>query len=88
MTSLQISIENAWDNRALLQEQTTINAIREVLSLLDTGALRVAEPTNEGWIVNEWIKKAVVLYFPIQKMETLESGIFEYHDKMHLKSGI
>lgn len=87
MTSLQISIENAWNNRALLQEETTTNAIREVIALLDSGTLRVAEPTDAGWIVNEWVKKAVVLYFPIQKMETLESGIFEYHDKMQLKSG-
>ena len=87
MTSLQISIENAWENRLLLQEETTTNAIRAVIELLDAGKLRVAEPTDDGWIVNEWVKKAVVLYFPIQKMETLESGIFEYHDKMFLKTG-
>lgn len=87
MTSLQNSIENAWNNRALLQEAATTDAIREVIALLDAGTLRVAEPSADGWIVNEWIKKAVVLYFPIQKMETLESGIFEYHDKMHLKTG-
>jgi 2,3,4,5-tetrahydropyridine-2-carboxylate N-succinyltransferase len=53
--------------------------------LLDVGSLRVAEPNQTDWQVNEWVKKAVVLYFPIQKMETLEAGIFEYHDKIPLK---
>lgn len=85
MNSIREIIEKAWDNRALLQEQSTVNAIREVVDLLDAGALRVAKPTEQGWQVNEWVKKAVVLYFPIQKMETLEAGIFEYHDKIPLK---
>jgi 2,3,4,5-tetrahydropyridine-2-carboxylate N-succinyltransferase len=85
MNSLQVIIENAWEDRALLKEQTTINSIREVIDLLDTGVLRVAEPNGSDWQVNEWVKKAVVLYFPIQKMETLEAGIFEYHDKIPLK---
>jgi len=85
MTNLQSTIEQAWENRALLQEETTQKAIREVIELLDSGKLRVAEPTNNGWQVNEWVKKAVVMYFPIQKMETWEAGIFEYHDKMELK---
>ena len=71
MTTLQNTIETAWENRTLLQNPTTINAIREVIDLLDAGTLRVAEPTENGWQVNEWVKKAVVLYFPIQKMETL-----------------
>jgi len=87
MIELQSIIEKAWDNRNLLKENTTINAIREVINLLDEGTLRVAEPINEGWQVNEWVKKAVVLYFPIQKMETFEVGIFEYHDKIPLKTG-
>ena len=85
MTNLQAKIEQAWENRALLQEETTQKAIREVIELLDSGKLRVAEPTENGWQVNEWVKKAVVMYFPIQKMETWEAGIFEYHDKMELK---
>ncbi len=85
MNALQTLIEQAWDNRALLQEETTTKAIREVIELLDSGKLRVAEPVEGGWQVNEWVKKAVVTYFPIQKMETLEAGIFEYHDKMPLK---
>jgi 2,3,4,5-tetrahydropyridine-2-carboxylate N-succinyltransferase len=87
MTELQQIIENAWDNRTLLKDKTTIETIRQVVSLLDDGKLRVAEPTANGWQVNEWIKKAVVLYFPIQKMKVLEAGIFEYHDKIPLKRG-
>ena len=87
MTALQTIIEQAWENRALLHEEKTINAIREVINLLDSGTLRVAEPINDSWQVNEWVKKAVVLYFPIQKMETFEVGIFEYHDKIPLKKG-
>ncbi len=80
-------IEQAWDNRALLKEEKTQNTIREVIGMIDAGTLRCAEPTEKGWQINEWVKKAVVLYFPIQKMETLEAGIFEYHDKMPLKRG-
>jgi len=82
---LQQIIERAWDDRSQLQQKETITAIREVIDLLDKGQLRCAQPTNEGWQVNEWVKKAVVLYFPIQKMETLEAGIFEYYDKIPLK---
>ncbi len=85
MEQLRETIEKAWDNRELLKEQATQDAIREVIALLDEGKLRVAEPIEGGWQVNEWVKKGVVLYFPIQKMETLEAGIFEYHDKMPLK---
>ena len=87
MTTLQSTIEQAWENRDLLQQPETTSAIREVVDLLDQGKLRVAEPSEDGWKVNEWVKKAVVLYFPIQKMETLEAGIFEYHDKIPLKKG-
>lgn len=86
MQELKSIIENAWDNRELLKKEATTSAIRKVISLLDSGALRVAEPTSTGWKVNEWIKKAVVLYFPIQEMKTMEAGIFEYHDKIPLKS--
>jgi 2,3,4,5-tetrahydropyridine-2-carboxylate N-succinyltransferase len=87
MTELQQIIDKAWDNRELLTDKSTIEAIRNVVSLLDEGILRVAEPRENGWKVNEWIKKAVVLYFPIQKMKVLEAGIFEYHDKIPLKRG-
>ncbi len=85
MTDLKETIESAWDNRELLKESKTIEAIKTVVDLLDKGELRVAEPVANGWQVNEWVKKAVVLYFPTQKMETLEAGIFEYHDKIPLK---
>jgi 2,3,4,5-tetrahydropyridine-2-carboxylate N-succinyltransferase len=87
MKLLREQIEKAWENRDLLKNTSTKEAIRNVISLLDSGKLRVAEPTNNGWQVNEWVKKAVVLYFPIQKMETQEVGIFEYHDKIPLKTG-
>jgi 2,3,4,5-tetrahydropyridine-2-carboxylate N-succinyltransferase len=87
MTQLQQIIEKAWDDRSLLSDKTTIDSIRSVIDLIDAGTLRVAEPTADGWQVNEWVKKAVVLYFPIQKMETFEVGIFEYHDKIPLKTG-
>ncbi|WP_420572527.1 2,3,4,5-tetrahydropyridine-2,6-dicarboxylate N-succinyltransferase [Kordia sp.] len=87
MIALKEAIENAWDNRDLLKNDDTQAVIRKVIDLLDVGELRVAEPTSTGWQVNEWVKKAVVLYFPIQKMETLEAGIFEFHDKIPLKRG-
>lgn len=83
----EINIINlAWENRALLNETETQNTIRSIIEKLDKGDLRVASPTNEGWIVNDWVKKAVILYFPIQQMETIEVGIFEFHDKMKLKN--
>lgn len=87
MKQLKQNIENAWENRELLSDKVTIESIKSVIDLLDEGTLRVAEPTDDGWQVNEWVKKAVVLYFPIQKMETFEVGIFEYHDKIPLKRG-
>ncbi len=82
---LQQTIENIWEHRDLLQNEDSQAAIREVIRQLDLGELRVAEPTENGWKVNEWVKKAVVMYFPIQKMETIEVGPFEFHDKMPLK---
>jgi len=85
MEDLKNKIEAAWDNRDLLKKVDTQAAIREVLGLLDKGKIRVAEPDGDDWKVNDWVKKGVVLYFPIQKMETLEVGIFEFHDKIPLK---
>ncbi len=85
MTALQQTIEAAWEHRALLKEEHTQSAIREIISMLDEGTLRVAEPVATGWQVNEWVKKAVVMYFPIQTMETIEVGPFEFHDKIPLK---
>lgn len=87
MKSLQNTIETAWDNRQLLENKDTQSAIREVIAKLDSGELRCAEPTESGWQVNEWVKKAVILYFPIQQMETIEVGPFEFHDKIALKTG-
>lgn len=85
MVNLRHITEQAWDNREMLNEEHVKSAIRQVIELLDEGKLRVAEPVENGWQVNEWIKKAVVMYFPIQKMETHEVGIFEFHDKIPLK---
>lgn len=82
---LKLRIEKAWDDRSLLQQQETIEAVREVVEQLDKGTLRVAEPNGDAWIVNEWVKKAVIMYFPIQQMETIEVGPFEFHDKIALK---
>ena len=79
-------IEQAWENRELLQEKETIEAIEQTVAELDKGSLRVATPTNDGWQVNEWVKKAVILYFPLQKMEVIKVGPFEFHDKIALKS--
>ena len=78
-------IEAAWEDRSLLQSKETQEAIFEVIEQLDKGKLRTAEPTATGWQVNDWVKKAVILFFPTQKMETIEVGPFEFHDKMKLK---
>ena len=78
-------IENAWLDRELLKQENTRAGIRQVIELLDKGEVRVAEPDGQNWNVNEWIKKAVILYFPIQQMETIEVGPFEFHDKIALK---
>lgn len=78
-------IEDAWADRSLLQDVKTQSAIRNIIAMLDNGEIRIAEKTNGSWIVNEWIKKAVILYFPIQKMETIETGPFEFYDKIPLK---
>ena len=79
-------IESAWENKKLLENEETKLAVKSVIESLDKGEIRVAEPTNNGWVVNEWIKKAVILYFPIQKMKTVEIGPFEFHDKIPLKN--
>ena len=80
------TIEKAWENRELLKNKETIQAIEAVIEQIDKGLLRVAEPDGDQWKVNEWVKKAVVLYFPIRQMETIEVGPFEFHDKMALKT--
>lgn len=85
MQAIKEIIEKAWDDRSLLSEKSTLDAIEAVIAQLDKGTLRVATPTDGGWLVNDWVKKAVILYFPTQKMETIEVGPFEYHDKIPLK---
>lgn len=84
---MQNIIEAAWNDRSLLEKDETKKAIEQVISDLDNGVLRVAEPVGDSWQVNEWVKKAVVLYFPIKTMETIEVGPFEFHDKIPLKTG-
>lgn len=79
-------IEKAWEDRTLLQNKEVVEAVESVIEAIDKGKLRVAEPTENGWRVNEWVKKAVVMYFPIRQMETIEVGPFEFHDKIALKS--
>ena len=84
---MRSTIEKAWENRALLNDSETVKTIETVIEEIDKGRIRVAEPTENGeWKVNEWVKKAVVLYFPIRKMETISVGPFEFHDKMALKT--
>src|SRR5690606_36761392 len=80
-------IEKAWEDRSLLQEKEVQIAIQAVIADLDSGMIRVAEPSDDGnWKVNDWVKKAVILYFPIQQMKSIEVGPFEFHDKMALQT--
>ncbi|MFM7078618.1 MAG: 2,3,4,5-tetrahydropyridine-2,6-dicarboxylate N-succinyltransferase, partial [Bacteroidota bacterium] len=78
-------IEKAWNDRSMLEQAETRSAIEYVIEQLDKGLMRVAEPSASGWIVHDWIKKAVILYFPIRTMETFHAGPMEFHDKMALK---
>ncbi|MFM8448469.1 MAG: 2,3,4,5-tetrahydropyridine-2,6-dicarboxylate N-succinyltransferase [Haliscomenobacter sp.] len=87
METLQQLIETVWEDRSKLADSTYREAIEQVVARLDQGTLRVAEPGVSGWQVNEWVKKAVVLYFPIRQMATMEVGPFEFHDKIPLKKG-
>ena len=84
---LKTSIEAAWQDRALLKEAKYSDAVRAVIEEVDKGRLRVAEPQGDDWIVNEWVKQAILMYFGIQQMQTWEIAPFEFHDKMLLKSG-
>lgn len=87
MSAVRDLIEAAWLDRSRLEEPAVREAIEFVLAEMDAGRLRCAEPVADGWQVNEWVKKAVILYFPIQEMKVIEVGPFEYHDKIPLKSG-
>jgi 2,3,4,5-tetrahydropyridine-2-carboxylate N-succinyltransferase len=81
------TVEEAWENREELKKQEVRDIISEVIDQLDRGVLRVAEKIDNQWVVNDWIKKAVILYFPTRKMETIELPPFEFHDKIPLKTG-
>ncbi len=82
-------IEKAWDDRTRLEDKATRQAVLETVDMLDRGQVRVAEPDADGhWTVNQWVKKAILLYFPLQGMETLEAGPMEYRDKIPLKRGL
>lgn len=85
MQLLQQTIENAWNDRRLLEQSAVMGAVDEVIARLDEGSLRVATPGDDGWVVNEWVKKAVILYFPLRRMEVMEAGPLEFHDKIPLK---
>ncbi|MFH1005706.1 MAG: 2,3,4,5-tetrahydropyridine-2,6-dicarboxylate N-succinyltransferase [Bacteroidota bacterium] len=78
-------IESAWSNKELLKDAKTQKTIRDAIELLDKGKIRIAEPISNSWQVNEWMKKAVILYFHIQQMEVAEVGPFEFYDKIKLK---
>lgn len=78
-------IEETWNNRDKLQETETRKAIETILDNLDRGLIRVAEPSNQGWKVNEWVKKAVLLYFPTRSMQTMKAGDLTFFDKIPLK---
>ena len=85
LADLQHDIEQAWLDRSLLQYDKTQQTIRDVVELLDKGVIRIAEKNLAGWTINEWIKKAVLMYFPIQQMATIEVGPCEFQDKIALK---
>lgn len=85
MSNAQQIIEQAWEDRSLLNDPSVVKTIESIIEDIDKGRLRCAEPTENGWHVNEWVKKAVILYFPTRKMETIEAGPLEFHDKIPLK---
>ena len=86
MMELRKTIEDTWNKRELLKSKKSIDCINTVIEEIDKGRLRIAEKIDDKWQVNNWLKKAVILYFPIRKMETIEIGPLEFHDKMKLKN--
>ena len=87
-STLEARIDAAYEDRELLADEAHRAAVLEVVSLLDRGEVRVASPTAQGWVVHAWIKKAVLLYFGVQRMERIELGPFEFHDKIPLKKDL
>lgn len=86
MNEYALLIDKIWEDRSLLSAESNRAIIKKVIEALDAGLIRVAELINGNWVVNEWIKKAVILYFPISEMQTIHSGAFEFHDKIPLKN--
>ncbi|MCS6901525.1 MAG: 2,3,4,5-tetrahydropyridine-2,6-dicarboxylate N-succinyltransferase, partial [Polyangiaceae bacterium] len=86
--SLRQRVEEAFANRALLANGEHQEAVLQTLAALDTGELRVAEPDEQGWVTHAWVKQAILLYFALRKMEKMEVGPFEFHDKIPLKKGL
>ncbi|MDF3079114.1 MAG: 2,3,4,5-tetrahydropyridine-2,6-dicarboxylate N-succinyltransferase [Sphingobacteriaceae bacterium] len=86
INELKKLIEDAWEDRTLIDFKEYRTAIEQVVDLLNKGRIRVAEPIGNRWHVNDWIKKAVILYFPIREMKVIEVGPFVFHDKMKLKN--
>ena len=85
---LKAVVEQAWENRDMLNNEEVRTAIRAVVEAVDKGELRCAEPIDlekSEWQVNEWVKKAIIMYFPIQTMRTMRAGELEWYDKMELK---
>lgn len=87
MEQVKQLIEQAWEDRSLLEKKEVGEAIEQVIEWLDKGQVRVAEPDGDDWKVNDWVKKAVILYFPIRPMQKMEAGVLEFHDKIPLKHG-
>ena len=85
-TELKELVEKTWENRLMLTYDNVKDALEEVINLLDKGELRVAEPVLNTWHVNEWVKKAVILYFPTRQNEELKAGPFTFYDKMKVKT--
>ena len=80
-------VNRAWEDRSLLKDPSVVILIKKVIKFIDEGELRIAEPDGNDWKINEWAKKAVVMFFQIQEMEVIEVGPFEFHDKIPLKTG-
>ncbi|MHC5201435.1 2,3,4,5-tetrahydropyridine-2,6-dicarboxylate N-succinyltransferase [Myroides sp. LJL119] len=85
LAEIQSLIENAWENQELVKTSKTLRAIEKAIELLDKGEIRVAYQQQDTWVVNQWVKKAILLYFPSQDMQSFQVGIFEYNDKIPLK---
>lgn len=86
LAELKKAVEEAWDDRNLLNFKEYKDAIERTIYRLDIGEFRVAEKVGNSWLVNDWLKKAVILYFPIREMEEIKAGPFVFHDKMKLKT--